>query len=467
MTQNTEQARPASREMKTALTGLVVTAAATVALVWVFEEREQPLEPQEKLAKAVAFYESRPVYERPHGYTKVPEGLPDLRSETCGACHGEIYAEWKLSTHRRAWLDDAQFMEELAKSRGDHAGHGEQASDVSWMCVNCHTPLINQLERLVVGLEDGDIGRPIYVDNPFFDPELQLDAIGCATCHVQDGIVYGPFGDTDAPHPVAKGEFLLDERNCLRCHQAEAMYPERNLGCFFTTGEEWRNSKFGESGQTCQECHMPSVTRKLAEAFDRPERETRRHWFGGSLIPKHPDFAEELEPLKAVFGSGADIEVFVDDSARCEGVEDCLRLVVRVANAHAGHRFPTGDPERHVDVDIRAVDAAGAEVGANSLRIGSIYEWWPEIRLLSDNRLMPGEYHDLVLEIERGRPVHRVEVVARKYRMFEEAFDYHKLEGRYVRGRTFFEARYGLDEGQTLRLIDGTDDRGALSGQAP
>ena len=58
----------------------------------------------------MSFYETRAYYERPVVATAVPEGLSDLRAETCGACHEEIYQEWSVSTHRRAWLDDAQFQ---------------------------------------------------------------------------------------------------------------------------------------------------------------------------------------------------------------------------------------------------------------------------------------------------------------------------------------------------------------------
>ncbi|MFU8803571.1 MAG: multiheme c-type cytochrome [Bradymonadaceae bacterium] len=459
-----------SDESKLATVGFVVTIALTGGLIFWFgggADQEEQLEPEEILARAAAFYESRPYYERPHPHTEVPEGLPDLRSETCGTCHVEIYEEWSFSTHRRAWLDDAQFMEELAKSRGDHAEPGEEKVDVSWLCVNCHTPLVNQLEKLVVGLEDGLVGRPIYMDNPSFDPVLQEDAIGCATCHVQDGIVYGPFGDTDAPHPTARGDHLLDEANCVRCHQAEAHYIPENMACFFTTGEEWSQSSFKEAEETCQDCHMPPVTRKLAEAFDRPERETRRHWFGGSLIPKHPDFEDEIAPLREIFGSGADVELFLDEEAPCPDDEACRTYVVRVKNAHAGHNFPTGDPERHVDVHLRAFDESGEEVAYEKLRIGSVYEWWPEIKLLFDNRIPAGEYLDFTMILDAEGPARTFEVVAEKFRMFEEAFEHHELEGRYVRGRTFFEARYELEEDGKPRLIEGRSDRGALIERSP
>ncbi len=57
--------------------------------------------------RAMAFYETRAYYEQPVVATDVPKGLKDLRAETCGLCHKAIYEEWSISTHRRAWLDDA------------------------------------------------------------------------------------------------------------------------------------------------------------------------------------------------------------------------------------------------------------------------------------------------------------------------------------------------------------------------
>ncbi|MBA2662684.1 MAG: hypothetical protein H0U74_10345 [Bradymonadaceae bacterium] len=436
---------------------------ATAAVLWLWPAREAKLSDEQVLAKAAAFYETRPYYEQPHAYTAVPAGLPDLRAETCGACHTEIYEEWKLSTHRRAWLDDAQFQEELAKSRGDHAPGGEQ-NDVSWMCVNCHTPLVNQLEKLVIGLTDGDISKPIYADNPSFDPVLQLDAITCATCHVKDGIVYGPFGDTDAPHPVAKGDFLLSEENCVRCHQAEAIFPDQNLGCFFTTGEEWKAGPYPAEGQTCQSCHMPEVTRRLAPAFERPERVTRRHWFGGSLIPKHPDWEEEIAPLRAIFGSGAEIELL----AGSDDEDDTkIKLHVRIRNANAGHLFPTGDPERHVDVEATARNADGDTIGQVSERFGSVYAWWPKIVLERDNRIAPREHVDLELSVPADGEPFSVEIVAHKYRMHLEAFEHHALEGRYVRGRVFHRSRWtvGSDGKPLLERVD--DDHGVRRTQHP
>ncbi len=443
--------RPTPRFYHIAITLLVLVVLIGMAWLWSpsgDEDLYAEMSDEQILAAAAEFYESRPYYERPFPYTEIPEGLADIRAETCGQCHGEIHAEWSISTHRRAWTDDAQFMEELAKARGDY--YEDQEADYSWMCVNCHTPQMRQLERLVVDLVDDDIGQPVYVDNPVFDEKMQQEAIGCATCHVQDGTVYGPRGDTDAPHSVTRGDHLMDEQNCVRCHQAEALYPDDVLGCFFTTGDEWRHSPAAEDGKLCQDCHMPKTTRPLAAGFDVPERETGRHWFGGSLIPKHPDFEEEIAELRSIFGSGATI--LIDDHP------DGDRLAVRVHNKYAGHLFPTGDPERHVEVEISVRDGEGELVAEAFERIGSRYEWYPEIKLLSDNRIPPGESLYIDVDWPESQAPVTVEIEAHKYRMYRDDFDYHELEGRYVRGRSFHASRWIVDLQRNKAQLERIDD---------
>ncbi len=408
---------------------------ALVAVALAVYLAQPPAEPPVKMEpgpieKAQEFYASRAPFERPRPYTEVPEGLASLSAESCGGCHREIYNEWAVSTHRRAWLDDAQFQHELKKSRGELAKEGDPRRDVGWLCVNCHTPLVNQLPQLVVGLEDGDIAKPIYVDNPKFDEKLQLDAITCATCHVRDGVILGPHGDgTHAPHPVKKDESLLKVDICTSCHQAEMVYEVQQLGCFFSTGREWKESPAGKAGQTCQSCHMPEVERKVAEAFDVPKRKTRRHWFGGSLIPKKPEYEAEIAPLREVYPDGVTLTLVSGET-----------FSVRVANDQAGHHMPSGDPERHIDVEVEVLDGEGNVIETVNKRLGTKYKWWPKIELESDTRIPAGEHVDIAIP-EGGTSVR---VRAFKYRMYKDAFDYHELEGKYVRGRKFFEETWPL-----------------------
>jgi len=389
--------------------------------------------PADGVEAARTFYRSQPDYLSPVVLgAEVPAGLPDVRASTCGACHQEIYAEWKLSTHAHAWLDDLQFQAELHKPRPD-------GGDVTWMCVNCHTPLEAQLPRLVTGLRDGRLGQPIYVDNPSYDEALQLEAITCATCHVRDGVVLGPFGDTSAPHPTARSEHLVTEEVCTRCHQAEADFPELVLACSFSTGREFAASPQADEGRICQSCHMPEVQRPLVASM--PARATRRHWFGGSLIPKKPEYEAGLAPLREVYPDGLQVTWGSLPTSAAPGQTVQAQLVFR--NAFAGHRLPTGDPERFILVELEVVDEQGTTLSTARERIGTVFRWWPDIEKLSDNRLLPGE--ERTLSVEWTAPeVGSVRVVGRasKWRISAESLEYHDLVGKVPASREFWsEAR--------------------------
>lgn len=388
----------------------------------------------ELLRRSRAFYASQPQYQRPVPLQRVPAGLTDIKASTCGTCHAEIYAEWKVSTHARAWEDDAQFMAELHKS-------GQDGKDVRWMCINCHTPLENQLDQLVAGLKGGRVAEPILVDNPAFDAELQDEAITCATCHVRDGYILGPYGDTMAPHPVRKDPELLDERVCMRCHQAMVDYPEIPLTCAFNTGEEFRGSPYKAEGKACQTCHMPEVKRQLMAGY--PDRTTRRHWFGGSLIPKHRRFAAELEPLKQHYPDGMTL-TWVDLPPTLPAGEP-VRLEVEIENAEAGHLLPTGDVERFITIEASASGPGGVELATLQERIGTKYTWWPTIEKLADNRLSPKEKRRYTLQfVAPAAGSVELRLKADKWRISEENLAYHELEDSYVAGRTFHDGTLTL-----------------------
>ena len=377
--------------------------------------------------EARAFYASQPEYLQPVvPFFDPPPELPNLSAAVCGACHREEYAEWKVSTHARAWMDDLQFQAELHKSTPE--------ADVSWMCVNCHTPAEAQLPRLVARLEGGRVDRPVYVDNPEYDEALQLEAITCITCHMRDGEVLGPYGDTESVHGAVKSDLLTTEAICVRCHQARARFPDVDLVCVFDTGAEFAGSPYKAEGKVCQSCHMPEVERPLI--IGGPVRTARRHWFGGSLIPKKPEYEDEIAPLRDVYPDGLAVE-WVDLPASLAAGQP-VTLQLRLENREAGHLLPTGDPERFITVDVTAKDASGAVLATTSERIGAVFQWTPPIKMLSNNRLEPKESRLLPLELTApASGAVTLEVKASKWRINAENLAWHDLEGKYVPGREF------------------------------
>lgn len=365
-----------------------------------------------------AFYASRPVFEQPFAGQRVPKGLKSLSAAECGSCHVQIYREWRQSVHAQAW-DDPQFRAELAKQPG-----------VSWLCINCHTPLVNQLDSLVVRLEAGDVERPVKRANPRHDAALRDEAITCASCHVRDGAVEGPFGGTKAPHATRLNPALRSAEFCLRCHQALQSYPGKTFVCTFDTGSEWKAGPFAAAGTVCQDCHMPPVERALVEGG--PVRRVGMHGWIGSHLRKGSETNLALwDSLAARRPVG--VELRADTLVRV-GPGGVVEWNVRVVNANAGHMLPTGDPERAVIVTLACLAGNGDTLAAEQTRFGQKWQWWPEPKKLADDRLAPGTERTLTLRLDPA-PLGAWTLVATAVneRISDTNADFHRLPASYPR----------------------------------
>src|SRR5258708_9562446 len=189
-------------------------------------------------------------WENPIPFQQTPRNLKSIRAEDCATCHAEIYNEWKASTHAHA-LSDLQFKAEMSKS-----------PQTNWLCLNCHTPLRNQVPEYAESVNNKSAKQPVMVKNPANDPVLRAEAVTCAVCHVRDGAIIGPTGSKLAPHPVKRDPEML-QASCGQCHQATADYGE-TLICTFDTYQEWKASPYAAKGQTCSSCHMPVISRPVA-----------------------------------------------------------------------------------------------------------------------------------------------------------------------------------------------------------
>jgi hypothetical protein len=352
-------------------------------------------------------------WENPLPRQAVPKGLTSLRAADCGVCHPEIYREWQASTHAHA-LSDRQFQAEMAKDPA-----------VSWLCLNCHTPLENQLSRIAVGVRNGSTHQPVFRKNPGYDRALAAEGVTCAVCHVRDGVILGPYGDSKAPHPVRRAPELLTVATCALCHQANAAYTD-TLVCTFDTAEEWRQSPHAARGEACSGCHMPAVKRIVG--VGGPERSSRRHLFLGSKIPKEIHVPAAQRSFYDLFPSGLSVEVRPG------------RLVLQ--NARAGHLLPTGDPERFILVKAELLDAAGKVVERATYRLGQEWEWHPTARKLSDNRLKPLERREV--DLPRHPAARRVRVTVENWRLSDRNAEYHKLRGVYPQFAVVQQAEHRL-----------------------
>ena len=351
---------------------------------------------------------------------QVPEGLVSLKSQDCGTCHTEYYAEWKTSTHAQAWVDE-QFQAELKKESSP------------FMCINCHVPLQNQQEFVVTGLINGDIYKPVKEKNPLFDKDLQKEGINCASCHVRDNQIIGPNGSELAPHKVKKDPIHLSETLCISCHNANAVITP-TLACTFQTGDEWKAGPF-YGKKNCISCHMPETHRPLMAGF--PAKKSHFHNFPASGIPKH----DTLKP--AMLKS---LEFYPTVLKKSYKSSDTLKFDLVLKNEHAGHRVPSGDPERFMLIDIVLKDVTGKVIAKSQGRIGEVWEWHPEAKKLSDNNLNPGEARKFQIKhLLKMSGKYTLETKVTKHRMTEEAAKYNKIGPSYPRSITMYEKMYAFE----------------------
>ena len=343
--------------------------------------------------------------------TQTPPVLGKLSARECSACHKEIYDEWRTTIHSQAWTDP-YFQVDW------------QFDDAQHICRLCHTPLDRQQPHTVLGYHDKDQWKPILVENPGFDPELQHEGVTCAACHYREGKIVGVLGDTDAPHPVEK----LEDPNqvCIRCHVVEgdrwdtffrfppcgtvaeiestlATVPDKQDLEYLTNLMEISETSIdepfklpdsglmtpGKTGEViasdtralgCVQCHMPLVKRPLVEGG--VARVARQHlWRGGhdpGMVRKALtiDFEEKRRPEQ-------DLKLFQ----------------LTLANTGAAHYVPTGTPDRHLTVRLRVLDAQGGVLAEELHTIKRTVMWRPFIVDLWDTRLARWQPRRFDLEV--------------------------------------------------------------------
>jgi len=185
--------------------------------------------------------------------TRVAEGeFPN--AQLCQHCHVAIHEEWAGSPHARA------FTSTTYRAATDDYRFAD--------CLPCHAP------------------QPtLTASTPAARDLRREEGVTCVACHLEDGRQWGPLEPTGLldPHPIGVAPLRYrDSRFCGRCHEG--------------TFAQWQQAAI-EGKPTCQECHMPSVRRKMTQAtglFSKPivaleERgDLRRHTF--VRVPRETPF---------------------------------------------------------------------------------------------------------------------------------------------------------------------------------
>ncbi len=310
--------------------------------------------------KPVVIFGLRADYAHPIPFQTIPAGLDSLRAESCGQCHREIYEEWKNSIHAHAFQDPF-FQAYWKRDRN------------IWVCLNCHTPLENQQPTLIKEIPRNRVERAVQEPNPGYDREYQQEGITCAACHVRDGVVLGPYDDSAAPHPTKFDPSFRTTQVCYRCHNVVSGPAQfYNVGPCGTYAEYEGRYFMQERGMICQSCHMPEIERPVAEGG--PLRLGRQHLWRGGHDP------EMIRQALAV-------QLRADPPVPEPGDE--VRLTLTLINAGAGHKIPTGDPDRHLSVEFETRDSAARVIARQRDTMGRWILWQPVVLEVYDNRLLP------------------------------------------------------------------------------
>jgi len=339
------------RKLHTKIFSSLAVITFTVLLVWLFIRPMNIFDVDEKFERPV------PV--------NIPEGLTSVSAIECKECHEEIYREWSESMHANAWLDPYYQV--------DYIADGSQQ-----ICLNCHIPLENQQENLVLGFKDKDKFKPILKPNPNFDPALRDEGVTCAVCHIKEGKIVGPFGSKNAPHPViADPEMTSGMKFCEKCHVVSG----KRWDTFYRIPPCGTVAEINEKNEVpdCVGCHMPETIRPLVKGLNA--RRGGKHFFRGG---HHPETVRKS--LK--------VEYKKDPS----GDKKKIKYIFTLTNIGAAHYLPTGTPDRHLTLEFRLLNKEEKVIKEKNYKMKRYIMWRPVIVDIKDTRLPFNEPRSFAFE---------------------------------------------------------------------
>ena len=191
-------------------------------------------------------------------------------SHKCADCHVDIYREWAESSHSKSYTS-----EEFRVATNNYEFK---------FCIRCHVP-----ETIFTSLEvnsdktENSLSKPKNGEIVSRDYNLE-DGVDCHGCHLTvDCTLAGPHAGI-SPHPIKKKVELFERSElCGKCH--------------VDTFEEYLMYVENGNDETCQDCHMPAVRRKLIQ--NEPwqklhvKKEGKAHTFSIlSALESNKDFIE-------------------------------------------------------------------------------------------------------------------------------------------------------------------------------
>lgn len=199
---------------------------------------------------------------------------------------------------------------------------------------------------------------------------------------------------------------------------------------------------------------MPAVERPIAEGG--PVRHGRRHLWQGGHFPEMVQRAIR-------------VEMHSDPSVFEPGKE--TRIVLTLTNSGAGHKIPTGDPDRFFTVEFELKDAQGKVLKQQSHTMSRWIIWKPFIVEVYENRLVPLASRDYTFSFRVPQQPEGLTLTTRiRYHILTDK-QYEKLKTKYgLAGEvpyrfTVFERAFPLSGPVTVQLdsneLQRLDDHGS------
>jgi len=106
-------------------------------------------------------------------------------------------------------------------------------------------------------------------------------------------------------------------------------------------------------------------------------------------------------------------------------------FTLTLTNSGAGHKIPTGDPDRYFTISFEVVDSAGHVLKHQEDTMRRWILWWPVIVELYENRLMPQSSRDYHFQYRIPKNPEGLKLRASvKYHILTEN-QYNKLKRKY------------------------------------
>lgn len=241
-----------------------------------------------------------------------------------------------------------------------------------------------------------------FVNQDFqFTSEVSQEGVNCVYCHSVSGpgepkgipsytldlSAYHGTVRTPVPttaHKSSYTQYLLTSEFCGACHS----YSNQNGVKIADTYGEWKRSRYGKQGTTCQSCHMPGG----------PGRNSSQ----GPVRPRVANHSFGAEDLAAARPHAVTLTL---TGTRRPGL-DSLRVFANVTNAGWGHSLPTGNDQNIALIRIRVLDSGGKIIWENDpfgewrvsvfglILADELGSWpadtWNAVRTLADRRIKAG-----------------------------------------------------------------------------